>query len=378
MSARRWGLSSPRLIDSRTLAPWGRRPAPDGPLTNWRRDSAAAAGSCRSNLARAPQFPQRSSCSRRRLIVVQSTRACSKFFARRQSRARETTNPCIVNAFSPPQECSLEQIVYKPRSLCYASFLASIEERPCAKEPRSHQAGTARSTGREGCGGLLGGSDLNGLECGSPKTPKAALRGPRVTHGLRPEAPVASASGPRSMRTDRRAPTELQLGSFFIWIARNPLKSHEIGRRNPRKPKPIFLVRLGLDLVRLGEIWPEAFRRARRPVAPGAPLHPIPAWESSDSSCRPTAAGFSFARAHHETAARPPQRSAPRPRQTTAVPARRASSQTASHRCRIAFSSIIPPTYAGSLSAGISATQVTPSHDQRSQFSYCSKCPKDR
>src|SRR5271166_5624671 len=68
-----------------------------------------------------------------------------------------------------------------------------------------------------------------------------------------------------------------------------------------------------------------------------------------------------------ETAARPPHpalRTSPaannrRPRSSSFEP-------TASHRCRIAFSSIIPPTYVDSLSAGIPETRAAPSHDQRS------------
>ena len=78
-----------------------------------------------------------------------------------------------------------------------------------------------------------------------------------------------------------------------------------------------------------------------------------------------------------ETIARPPQ---PAVRTSTAANNRcpRSSSfePTASHRCRMASSSIMRPTYACSPPSGIPKTQVTPTHDAGLQFSYCSDCPK--
>src|SRR5262245_19811616 len=78
-----------------------------------------------------------------------------------------------------------------------------------------------------------------------------------------------------------------------------------------------------------------------------------------------------------DTTASPPQpalRTSPaannrRPRSSSFEP-------TASHRCRMAPSSIMRPTYACSLPGGIPALRVTPPHHHRSRFSYCSKCPK--
>src|SRR5208337_1805396 len=49
--------------------------------------------------------------------------------------------------------------------------------------------------------------------------------------------------------------------TFFLWIARNPLKSPESDeeiQENPRKSKPVSLVFLGLAWVRLGGIWRKA------------------------------------------------------------------------------------------------------------------------
>jgi hypothetical protein len=49
--------------------------------------------------------------------------------------------------------------------------------------------------------------------------------------------------------------------NFFLWIARNPLKSPESDEGiqiNPRESKPVSLVLLGLAWVWLGKIWPGA------------------------------------------------------------------------------------------------------------------------
>src|SRR5208337_4169159 len=56
---------------------------------------------------------------------------------------------------------------------------------------------------------------------------------------------------------------------FFDLDCSQPIEKPRIGRRNPRKSKPVFLVRFGLALVRLGGT--EVLRL--RPFAPGAPLH---------------------------------------------------------------------------------------------------------
>ena len=65
--------------------------------------------------------------------------------------------------------------------------------------------------------------------------------------------------------------------NFFIWIARNPLKSPEFGRRNPRESKPIFLDRLGLAWFGLGSARRNLVSQAHPresvgPVAPGVGL----------------------------------------------------------------------------------------------------------
>src|SRR5271166_754640 len=76
----------------------------------------------------------------------------------------------------------------------------------------------------------------------------------------------------RSKRCFRLLAREFAPVTRLLWTARNPLEKPRIGRRNPRKSTPVFLVRLGLALIRLGGIWPEALRR--RPFARGAPLDP--------------------------------------------------------------------------------------------------------
>jgi hypothetical protein len=49
---------------------------------------------------------------------------------------------------------------------------------------------------------------------------------------------------------------------------------------------------------------------------------------------------------------------------------------TAAQRCRMASSSIVRPIYACSPRTGIPKTRVTPPHDARLRFSYCSSRPK--
>src|ERR1700730_8247160 len=78
-----------------------------------------------------------------------------------------------------------------------------------------------------------------------------------------------------------------------------------------------------------------------------------------------------------DTRARPPH---PAVRTSTAANNRcpRSSSfePTASQRCRMASSSIMRPIYACSSRTGIPKTRVTPPHDARLRFSYCSRRPK--
>src|ERR1700732_2337801 len=78
-----------------------------------------------------------------------------------------------------------------------------------------------------------------------------------------------------------------------------------------------------------------------------------------------------------DTRARPPH---PAVRTSTAANNRcpRSSSfePTASQRCRMASSSIMRPIYACSPRTGIPKTRVTPPHDARLRFSYCSRRPK--
>ena len=57
----------------------------------------------------------------------------------------------------------------------------------------------------------------------------------------------------------RRVPTRLGVGvDYLIWTARNLLKYLESDEGMQKESKPIFMVWLGLALVRLGGIWPEA------------------------------------------------------------------------------------------------------------------------
>ena len=94
------------------------------------------------------------------------------------------------------------------------------------------------------------------------------------------------AQGPRDRKSASSSPEPLPCGGlvypgppapnfrgdescFFDLDCSQPIEKPRIGRRNPRKSKPVFLVRFGLALVRLGGT--EVLRL--RPFAPGAPLH---------------------------------------------------------------------------------------------------------
>ena len=78
-----------------------------------------------------------------------------------------------------------------------------------------------------------------------------------------------------------------------------------------------------------------------------------------------------------DTSAKPPQ---PALRTSHAPNNRRPRSSSfepiASHRCRIAPSSIMRLTYPRSPTTGIPANRVIPTHDHQSRFNYCSNCPK--
>ena len=74
----------------------------------------------------------------------------------------------------------------------------------------------------------------------------------------------------------RFAPREDGGGAALVWKRRNPLKSPELDRRNPRKSKPFFLARLGLALDCLEEFGPgpQAGRQLARDRAVSAETQP--------------------------------------------------------------------------------------------------------
>ena len=107
------------------------------------------------------------------------------------------------------------------------------------------------------CPGLLAGAGGLRGRCSARNSRGRRMREPCIAKG----SPVTPQSEAREL--------------ILIWTARNSLKSPESDEEIQENPSSFSWSSLGLDLVRLGGIWPEPFRetasagRSRR-----APFHP--------------------------------------------------------------------------------------------------------
>ena len=127
-----------------------------------------------------------------------------------------------------------------------------------AVPPRTDRQGrgAARRASRSG-----GRDDSRSLEPRRFRCWHRAVAGPFGKARSPVELPTRPMGSPRITHEfhGRGAPTRPGMGvDFFALDCLYPIEMPRIGRRNPRESKPIFLVWLGLALVRLGGIWPEA------------------------------------------------------------------------------------------------------------------------